>query len=107
MKKQTIEQQEAEDALRSVLPLGTTVYIQFLWVNPSGTNRLHTFFTVVDGEIWKLDGYIADYLGTRYVTSQTRPNGLETGFDNGESLVMNLSRALHKDTYALKARRWQ
>lgn len=109
MAKLTVAQQQEQEAaistLRQIVPAGSTVYTILRHVSQSGMSRSISLVAVANGEIERLDFYVARALDSRI---DRKYNGIKVGgvgMDMGFDLVYTLSMRLYQDGYAL-SHRW-
>ena len=90
-----IEQAEAINMLRDMLPPGSTVYCVLCSVSRSGMTREIKLYTFKDGDRQYLSGYVARVLDYAKRGKQDGNVVGGCGMDMGRHLVSNLSYALY------------
>lgn len=104
--KQTTEQTEAIELLRSQLPEGTTVYTIVRKVSSSGMSRNISAFIVADGGIWDIT-YLLIRAGLFPRARGKNAEGVSVqgcGMNMGFHLVYSVAQVIHNDGYALNQR---
>lgn len=101
MAKLTTEQQEYRDALKAMLPKGSTVYTLVRSVASSGMSRRISVFTILDGTLSNLDWYIER---AGIAKRRAHKEGLYIqgcGMDMSFALTYDLAMTLHGDGYSI------
>lgn len=83
--------------LKRYLPIGSRVYVHFIWKSPSSTAAVYTVFAVVNGEIYDITKRVAIATNTRYKENAHASDGIYT--QGPAELVMSLGTALYNDPY--------
>lgn len=98
MKITAQDRDAAKDALRELVPPGTTVYTILRHVSRSGMSRRIDLYVIQDGESRWLSGYYktAEGITNRKYEAITVQG---CGMDMGYHLVYNLSRMLYPDGF--------